>query len=160
MKKIIAILCLALVLSSCSATIYTPVLNTEFTENAVYKTGDFSYSCSIDRNGGGVAVRVLSTNAQGLVISFDGSNVTYEYRNMKKSFPKDKIDKTNPAIVIYEVFFAIDSENINSSLENDCFKYCGKTSIGDFVLIQNMDNSISSIKIDKADIEILFNNKK
>ena len=143
-------------LSGCSSKTITPVLNTEFDLNAVYKTGDFSYSCEIVRSGGTVTVKVLSTNAAGLLLFADAKSVTYEYSGMRKTFPAEKIDKTNPAIIINEIFSSIESGEIESVLENGQFRYKGKTSAGNFILYQNKNNSLDRIVLPAAEIEIKF----
>lgn len=157
MKKIIPLFLLVLLLNGCAAKIYTPVVNTEFELNAVYKTGDFSYNCIIVKNDSGVSITPTSTNAAGMTITYDGSEVTFNKDDMTKSISADKINNTNPAIVIYEVFNYIETtEDLSAQRIDDSFQYTGKTSLGNFILVQNKDNSLDSIEIPNADISIIF----
>ncbi len=151
------VLCVAAVLSSCSHKTYTPVLESNYDLKAVYKTGDFSYSCRIVKKDNFVSVTPLSTNAKGMVITFDGARVTFIRGSMKKEFARDEIDSTNPAVVIYEVFSSLENAPEQEvKLKSSAFQYVGTTSVGTFTLIQNKSNSLKSISIPDAQIEIAF----
>jgi hypothetical protein len=155
MKKIIPLFLLMLMFAGCSAKIYTPVVNTEFELNAVYQTGDFSYNCEIVKSNNVVSITPTSTNAAGMVITYDGQVVTFNRNDMVKTLSAGEIVKTNPAVVIYDVFNYIDTtENLDVQKIGDQYQYTGKISLGDFVLIQNSDNSIESIEIPAANIII------
>lgn len=157
MKKIIPVFLLAVCLCGCSAKSITPVITTDFTLNAVYKTGDFSYECVIEKKDGVLSVAPTSTRASGMFITYDGKTVTFDRHSMIYSFDKSEVDSTNPALVLYEVFSSVESMDLNAVeiLDNE-FRYSGKTSVGDYVLIQNIDNSYKSIEIADADINITF----
>lgn len=157
MKKIISALLLALCLCGCSAKSITPVIKADFTLNAVYKTGDFSYDCVIAKKDGVLSVSPTSTRASGMFITYDGKKVTFDRRSMTYSFDKTEIDPTNPALLLYEVFSSVESTDVNTvkMVENE-FVYSGKTSVGDYVFVQNIDNSYKSIDIADADINITF----
>lgn len=144
-----------LFLTGCKTVSYTPVICTDFDLNAVYQTGDFSYSCKIKRDKKGVKVTVLSTSARGMTITYDGQNVTFSYHKMTKSIDGESIDKTNPAIVLYQVFSAFDNiNNIKCEKVKNGFQYIGKTSIGDFVLIQDKSNNFKNISIPSQNISV------
>lgn len=158
MKKVIPLFLVILTLCSCSAKIYTPVINQQFDLNAVYKTGDFSYNCRIVKDDKKLSVTALSSYAKGTTISFDGKTVTYEMKDMKKDIDASVVDKTNPAIVLYEVFKSLENADTNHAVKDkNTFCYTGKTSVGDFVFIQNTDNSFNSLEIKEADISVKFN---
>lgn len=157
MKKIISALLLVLCLCGCSAKIITPVITTDFTLNAVYKTGDFSYECVIAKKDGVLSVSPTNTRASGMFITYDGRKVTFDRHSMSCSFDKAKIDPTNPAVVLYEVFSSAESMEPESvKMTDEGFRYSGKTTVGDYVLILNKDNSYKSIEIPDADINIRF----
>jgi hypothetical protein len=60
--------------------------------------------------------------------------------------------------VLYEVFTSLESDNCNVEKNGEQFKYTGKTSVGDYVLLQNSDNSYSNLYIQNADITVEFVN--
>ncbi len=160
MKKIIPFVFMFVFIAGCSAKTYTPVINTAFTVNAVYQTGDFSYNCKIIKTQNDLTVVPTSTNAKDMMITYDGKSVTYKKEKMIKSFASEKINKTNPAIVLYEVFsFLENTEKLNVSKTDNGFEYTGKISAGNFRLMQNNDNSFKSITIANADIEIIFDDE-
>ncbi|MFR5875725.1 MAG: lipoprotein [Eubacterium sp.] len=157
MKKIIPLFLLVLVLSGCAAKIYTPVINTEFELNAVYHTGDFSYNCLIVKDESSLSITPTTTNAAGMSITYNGADVTFNKDGMKKTISADKINNTNPAIVLYEVFNYIETtEDLSVERVDDSFQYTGKTSLGNFILVQNKDNSFDYIEFPNADISIVF----
>lgn len=157
MKKIIPLFLLIMVLSGCAAKIYTPVLNTEFELDAVYKTGDFSYNCKIVKNAQSVCVTPASTNAAGMTITYDGTDVTFNNNNLIKTMSASDAGNTNPVVVIYEVFSYIEAtDDLDVERIDDSFQYTGKTSLGNFILVQSNDNSLDYIEIPNADIRIEF----
>lgn len=157
MKKIIPFLLIFVLFAGCSTKTYTPVINTAFTANAVYHTGDFSYSCKIIKTQDDLTVVPTSTNAKGMSITYNGKDVTYKKEKMIKSFAAEKINKTNPAIMLYEIFSYLENtEPLNVSKTDNGFEYTGKISAGNFCLIQNTDNSFKSITVSNADIKIVF----
>ena len=68
MKKLIPLLFAVSLLVGCAKS-YTPILNTDFKLNAVYKIGDFSFSCEIVKNENIVSVTPTSTNAKNMIIT-------------------------------------------------------------------------------------------
>lgn len=160
MKKIIITLLImicALLLSGCTQRTFTPVINTDFNLNAVYKAGDFSYSCKISSSGDIVTIQPTSTKAVDLIIKCDGKKVYFNKDNFSKSFDFGEIDNTNPAKLIYGVFDCLkNEENYEVKRVNDCFQYVGKAPVGNFVLIQNDDNTLKSLTIADANITINF----
>lgn len=153
----LVILILFSAFAGCSAKTYTPVLQTQFDLNAVYKTGDFSYDARIVRNEEGVFITPLSSYAAGMTISCDGKTVTFTQGDFVKSFDKSSLDSTNPAILLYEVFSYLEAlEKVNSYVKDEDFVIKGKTSIGTFTLIQSKNNKMKSLSIPDANIEIEF----
>lgn len=146
-----------LTLCACSAQIYTPVINQQFDLKAVYTTGDFSYDCRIVKDDKQISVTALSSYAEGTTISFDGKTVTYKLKNMKKEIDASVVDKTNPAIVLYEVFAELEKIDPQNAVKvKNTFQYKGKTSVGDFMFVQNTDNSFNEIKIADSEISVKF----
>ena len=156
-KLILLLILIPLFLCGCVQKTYTPVLETEFDLNAVYKTGDFSYSCRIKRTKEYVSITPTSTNAKGMTIKFDGSRVYFLKDGMKKEFARDEIDSTNPAVVLYEVFSSIERvPPPEVKIKNSAFNYVGTTSVGTFTLVQSKAEKLKSITIPDAQIEIVF----
>lgn len=146
-----------LVLCGCSAKSYTPVINTEFETNAVYKTGDYSFICKIIKTKDSVTVIPTNTKAKGLMITYDGKIVTFKKDKMEKSFEGKLLDNTNPAMLIYNVFSYLEiAEDIEVKKVENEFQYTGKTPLGDFVLIQSNNNTLKSLSVPMADIYIEF----
>lgn len=157
MKKIICAVLTLLLLCGCQAKVYTPVLNTDFSENAVFQTGDFSYNANVQRKEGVVSVKVNSTAAAGMVITYDGSTVTFNQNGMQKALSGENIDKTNPAVAIYDVFNYLDTTaDLQCSKTENGYKYNGTSRIGEFNLIQNTDGTYNTIVFPQADLKITF----
>ena len=157
MKKLILLLLPLLALSACTAKTYTPVLNTDFSTGAVYKTGDFSYTCKIEKKGNLLSITPTSTSAEGMVISCDGREVTFTRDAMKKSFDKTAVDKTNPALMLWEIFSFLENANeIKSEKRQDGYYYYGTCGAGSFTLVQGGDSVMKSITVKQADIDIIF----
>ena len=156
-KSISLLLTLCALLSACTSKMYTPVLLTEFDETAAVRAGSFSYRCRIGRRGGAVTVTALSTKAAGLTIRCDGKTVTFIRNDMKSSFPRDRIDATNPAVLLYELFASLESsETLTAKYKNDAFVFEGKTSLGEARLTQTKENLLQSVTVPDADIVIEF----
>ena len=154
MKKLIPIVLVLLLISGCSANKYTPVINADYELSAVYKTGDFSYSCIIEKKGETVSITPISTRAKGMIISCNGKEISFKRKNFIKSFRIEEIDKTNPALILYRVLTSLDSAQTN--LIDGEFTYTGKCELGKYILTQKKDNSFSSLSIPQADIKIEF----
>ena len=66
-------------------------------------------------------------------------------------------ERSNISIVIYEVFDSLISlSQPNAKKIENGYQYYGKTSLGDFVLIQNENNTLRSLSIKSANLEIEF----
>lgn len=159
MRKITALILIILIFfCGCKTKTYTPEI-TDFEQNASVVSGIFSYSCKICRKNGKVTVTATSTNAEGMTIIYDGVDVRFSYDDMNYQLGGDKIEKTNPAIAIYDAFEYITSaenENLNASKTDKGFKYEGTTDLGDFVLLQNDDFSYDSLYFKNANLSIVF----
>lgn len=154
MKKIIPLFLALLLLSGCSAERLTPVINEDLKLSAIYKTGDFSFSCEIEKKGNEIKFTPTSTKAKGLIITCNGKELIFKRKNFSKSFKVDEIDKTNPALILYQVFSSLESAEVN--LIDDKFCYKGNCSLGKYILKQNKDNSFHSLEIPMAEISIMF----
>jgi len=154
MKKIIMIISVMLVLAGCSAEKYTPVINEDFKASAIYNTGDFSFSCDIEKTGNTVSISPSSTRAKGMVISCNGKEVIFKRNNLVKAFEIGEISKRNPAVLLHQVFSSLESADVK--LIDNCFTYTGNCSLGEYILKQAKDNSFVSLSFPQADIEIDF----
>ena len=103
-------------LTACTEQNKPPAKNRTYSFNAIYTTGDFSFDCSIKWKNSVAFITVNSTNARGLTISCDGKTVTFSKDSMIKKMPTDSIDKTNPALLLYEVFTALENGKSRTSL--------------------------------------------
>lgn len=157
MKKVLIITLLFLFLfSGCKVNTYSPKIN-NVNQIATGKYENFSYECNVVYDNEKVVVKALSTNANGLSIIYNGKNIEFVYENMKFSINKSNILNTNPSVVIFDVFSAIkNGENINISKIDGGYQYEGKISIGDFVLIQNDNESLKSLVLKDNNIEFNF----
>lgn len=154
MKKILLLLVLLLCLTACSTRVYTPVIKDEFTLDAVYETGDFSYTCRIVKTQQAVSITPTSTYAKGMSICCDGRNVTFTKDEKEMPFAMETLDITNPAIVLYEVFTSLaDAEAVKNG---DTYEYRGVVSAGNYLLCQNTQGDYVTLTLPAADIAITF----
>lgn len=159
MKKTVLLLFLLLMLAGCSKTEYSPVISADFSLDAVYEAGDFSYSCVIERTGGSVSVRATDTYAKGMTITCDGKNVDFSYDDMEKTLAVSDINPTNPCVVLYHVFDDVCSDQGCSAVKIDGgYQYTGSTPVGEYTLIQNEDNTLSVIVVPDAGVRVTFKN--
>lgn len=161
MKKVIPfIFVISLVLlSGCKVKNYTPEIPLTFEQNVKVTSGDFSYDCIICKTEEAVEVTVDSTSAKGMVMTYDGKNLKFSFADFSYDINGTNFEKRNPAIVLYEVFEYINSaEQLNAKKIDGGFKYEGKISLGDFILIQNEDNSFSALTMRNTDYKIEFVN--
>ena len=157
MKKAIPLLLILLLLSGCKVKNYTPEIPLTIDENVKVTSGDFSYECKICKTESDVTVTVNSTAAQGMTMTYDGENLSFSYSDFTYDINGKNFEKQNPAIVIYEVFDYINrAEQLNAKKIDNGFKYEGKISLGDFILIQNEDNSLSVLTMRNIDYKIEF----
>ena len=154
MKKLIPVLLAALLFSGCAARTYTPVINEDFKVSAIYKTGDFSFSCEIEKQGNTLYFTPTSTRAKGMVISCNGSEVTFKRNKLIKTFEASKLDKTNPAVLLQGIFTSLDAAGVN--LIDGVFTYSGKCPLGSYVLKQAGDNRLLSLELPQAGIYLDF----
>lgn len=146
-----------LLLSGCSVKNYTPEIPLTFTQNVEVTSGDFSYTCEICKTEELVSVTVTSTYAKGMIMSYDGNEISFRYSDYAYSLDGSNFEKRNAAIVVYEVFDYINSsQSLDAKKIDGGYRYDGKISLGDFTLIQNDDNSLSSLIIRDADYKIDF----
>lgn len=161
MKKTapIVLMILMLFLSACKVKDYTPEIPLAFENNAKVTSGDFSYDCKICKSEDSVTVTVDSTAAKGLSMSYNGKDVSFSFADFSYDINGKNFEKRNAAIVIYEVFDYINStEQLNAKKIEGGFKYEGRISLGDFILIQNDDNSFKSLTMRNIDYKIEFIN--
>ncbi|MCH5320346.1 MAG: hypothetical protein J1E36_01185 [Eubacterium sp.] len=157
MKKLAPLLLILLILSGCKVKNYTPEIPLTIEQNVKVTSGDFSYECKICKTESDVTVTVNSTSAQGMTMIYDGENLSFSYNDFTYDINGKNFEKQNPAIVIYEVFDYINrTEQLNAKKIDNGFKYEGKISLGDFILIQNEDNSLSVLTMRNIDYKIEF----
>lgn len=109
---------LALLFCSCAQNENPPLQNTDTEFSAVYEAGDFSFNCNIKWSGGTAYVTVNNTNAAGLTLSCDGRQVTFSKGAMLHSEDKENIDPSNPALLMWEIFTALENGGTKCSLGN------------------------------------------
>lgn len=157
MKKILPIFLVLLLLSGCKIKTYTPEIPVSFQQNAQVTSGDFSFSCKICKSEGKVAVTVTSTSASGMVMTYDGDKLNFLYDDFSYDIDGSNFEKNNIAILIYDVFEYIENTDELSVRKIDTgYKYEGSVSCGDFILIQNNDNSLSSLTLRTGDMKVEF----
>ena len=61
---------------------------------------------------------VNNTNAAGLTLSCDGRQVTFSKGAMLHSEDKENIDPSNPALLLWEIFTALENGGTKCSLGN------------------------------------------
>ena len=154
MKKTIPLVLIMLIFSACNMRTYTPVINEDIKLSAIYKTGDFSFSCDIVKQGDNVSIIPTSTRAKGMVISCNGKEVTFKRNKLIKTYDISELDKTNPAIILYQVFSSLDTADVK--LIENAFTYTGSCSLGKYILKQNKNNELLSLSLPSANIEIDF----
>lgn len=146
---------LVMIMSGCKVKEYTPELPLSFTNTATVNSGDFSFECEICKSEKDVKVTVLSTKAKGLIMCCDGDNLTFTYDKLSHSVDSKEFEQTNAAIIVYDVFDCLYS-NAQSKKIDGGYQHYGKTSLGDFVLVQNDDNTLKSIEFKSEGIFISF----
>jgi hypothetical protein len=157
LKKIAPIFLIFFLLTGCKIKDYTPEIPTKLDCFATVVSGDFSYECEICRDESSVSVTILSTYAKGMKMSFDSKSLTFSFDDMEYEIGAENFEKTNPAIVIYEVLESVENSQSDSAVKtDDGFRYEGKTSLGNFIFLQNDDNSFNSITFRGLDYSITF----
>lgn len=120
-------------------------------------SGDFIFECEICKTEDKVITAVSNTAASGMVMTYDGAGLNFNYGEYTYDIDGEGFERSNISIVIYEVFDSLSSlpqPNVKK-IENG-YQYYGKTSLGDFVLIQNDNNVLRSLTIKSANLEIEF----
>ena len=124
MKKLIPIFCvLALLLCACTQKENPPHQNTDTEFSAVYEAGDFRFRCHIKWSHGTAYVTVEDTGAAGLTLSCDGQQVTFSKGAMLHREPKETIDPSNPALLLWEIFAALESGGSQCALGSFDIRY-------------------------------------
>lgn len=141
-------------LFGCSANNLTPIYNTDIKSNAVYKIGDYSFSCDITYKDNVATVVATNTRAKGLTLSYDGRCATYTNGDLSKAVPASTISPFNPSRVIYCVFSALPKANVTT--KDGITTYFGESSLGDYTLITN-GSTLQSLTIPNVKINIVFN---
>ena len=132
-----------------------------FEQNATVTSGDFSYTCRICKNESDVVVSVTSTSAADMIMSYDGQKLSFMYNDFSYDIDGSNFEKNNAAIVIYEVFYYINNTpELNARKIDGGFKYEGKISCGEFILIQKDDNTFDALTFRNSDLSIKFDNAK
>ncbi|MCM1286591.1 MAG: hypothetical protein NC213_10425 [Acetobacter sp.] len=134
----------------------TPELPVSFNQRANVSSGDFSYSCEICKNDKSVSVKVTSTNAQGMVMIYDGSNMVFNYNDMIGETAGGSLPQNNIAIVIYDAYTVLLNDKSAPSKVDAGYKYQNKISLGDFVLIMDNDMRLKSFSMKSMDLKVEF----
>ncbi|MGN1329430.1 MAG: hypothetical protein ACI4V4_07000 [Eubacterium sp.] len=160
MKKILPLFLVFLLFAGCKVKDYTPEIPLSFEQNAVVTSGDFSFSCRICKSEEEVVVSVTSTSAENMIMRYNGQKLTFLYDDFSYDIDGSNFERENIAIVIYEVFDYISStQELNVRKIESGFKYEGKISCGDFILIQNDDNSFESLALRNGELSVEFTNE-
>ncbi|MDD6619904.1 MAG: hypothetical protein PUE75_02275 [Eubacteriales bacterium] len=160
MKKIVPLFLVFLLLAGCKVKNYTPEIPASFEQNAVVTSGDFSYSCRICKSEEEVVVSVTSTSAENMIMRYNGERLTFLYDDFSYDIDGSNFERENVAIVIYETFEYINNtQELNVRKIESGFKYEGKISCGEFILIQNDDNSFNSLALRNGELSIDFANE-
>lgn len=153
MKKIIPLLFVMLLFSSCTAT-NKPIEIKDFSKEATISMGSFSYSANVKWKDGAVYIIATSTNAKGLTLSCNGIDVAFSKGVYSKSVPIEKVTSYNPAVILYSIFSNTQQPQYNKLEETYLFK--GNTSIGEYEMICDSDGNVKSISISNEKYEIIF----
>ena len=158
MKKLFPlILVFVLFFTACTQEKITPVLPASFTQRAEVSTGDFSYSCEICKTAESVSVKVLSTAASGMLMTCDGGNMNFEYDGMTQDIDSSSMPKANAALLLFEAFENLSGDSgTKPSAVNDGYRYQGKISAGDFVLVTDKNMRPKTFAVKQVDLSIIF----
>lgn len=161
MKRIIAAAFIIIFsFTGCTVKYYTPKLPEAFTETARVTWGDFSYKCEICKNLQSVKVTVLDTTAKGLVMSYDGERLTFAYNDLVNFVSESKSVSVNTAVILFEAFDYLSATDTAEIKKTDTgYSYFGKISCGDFLMLQNDDDSIKSLTVKGENYKIEFSDR-
>lgn len=135
-----------LCLVGCSAGNLTPTIDTTVDCKAEYKVGDFSFNCRISYDDKTATVVPLTTSAKDMVMSCDGSLVTFNRNDMVRQYHIEDITPYNPAVIVYNV---LSSLSTSKKTDDPCIV---KTPIGDCTVTYNA--TLESLSIPDAKITI------
>lgn len=157
MKRVIPILLILFLFTGCEVKEYTPEIPDAFIQKAKVMSGDFTFECEICKTEGEVITTVTSTSAAGMVMTYDGEILNFNYGEYAYDIDGKGFERSNISIVVYEVFDSLISlSQPNVKKIEGGYQYYGKTTLGDFVLVQNDDNTLKSITIKSANLQIDF----
>lgn len=106
-----------------------------------------------------MTLSVLSTNAQGLVMTYDGSNMNFSFSEIVGDVPAVSLPKQNAVIVLYDALRSLEEqEGLVPSAVNEGYRYQGKTALGNFVLITDQNGLLKAFTMKSIDMEIQFVN--
>lgn len=99
----------------------------------------------------------MSTQAKGMVMTYDGEQLEFVYGGYAHSVNGDGFERVNTAVVIYETMEYLETQPQTESKKTESgYKYSGRISSGDFILTQREDNSLDTLTIRSADYCIEF----
>lgn len=156
MKRIIPFILVLFLFAGCEIKEYTPEIPLSFTQRAEVISGDFSFECEICKTEENVVVTALSTDAEGMAMTYNGNELCFVYDNYSHSIDGSSFEPSNTAIIVYEVFESIVSNETQGRKIDGGYQYDGKITIGDFSMIQKDDNTLKSISVRSAGINIEF----
>lgn len=156
MKRLLPLIAIMFLLSSCTVKNYTPRIPTSYKCELMVSLGDFSYNGVFCKTESNTAVTVTSTNAKGLEMVYDGELLTMCYKDYAYELDAQHFENTNPAIVLYQVFDSLTLEQTKKTKIDGGYKYEGVIPLGAYVLIQNDDETISSLSFKSIDYNITF----
>lgn len=88
---------------------------------------------------------------------YNGEKLNFLYDDFSYDIDGSNFERENIAIVIYEAFdYILNTQELNVRKIDTGFKYEGKISCGDFILIQNDDNSFSSLTLRNGELSVEF----
>lgn len=92
-----------------------------------------------------------------MTMTYNGHSLKLYYEDFNYNIQPKNFKKTNISIIIYELFDYIEStENLYAKKIDGGFKYEGKISCGDFILIQNDDCSLKTLTFRNIDFSVSF----
>lgn len=157
MKRLIPIFLIMLLFTGCEVKEYTPEIPAAFTQRAKVMSGDFVFECEICKTEDKVITTVSNTSASGMVMTYDGSALNFYYGDYSYDIDGSGFERSNISIVIYEAFDSLASlSQPNAKKIENGYQYYGKASLGDFILVQNENNTLRSLSIKGANLEIEF----
>ena len=93
------ILLIMLLFTGCEVKEYTPEIPMSFTQKAKVMSGDFSFECEICKTENEVKTTVSSTAASGMVMTYDGEVLNFNYREYSYDIDGAGFERSNISIV-------------------------------------------------------------